>query len=304
MKYDVAVVADLCLDILLSGKVKPIYGQVEQYIDDYAIELGGSAAIFASQFTKLGGKVGFIGAVGEDTFGDILLRKLERLQISTDHIISKPGIKTSVSVGLSYFDDRAMLTYQGSMAALSAEDILNSKVLDQTCHLHIAGYFLLDQLFGFWPEVVREIQSKGITTSLDTNWSPNNDWKKVVELLPYINVFMPNEEEAKKISNKTDVMEAGAWLAKFCQIVVIKRGKDGATIFKDNFHFHTEVDPEISTDLKIADTTGAGDNFDAGFLREWLQGKPLKVCGMTAVKCGALSLTKIGGIQGQLQENL
>ncbi|MFN4764046.1 carbohydrate kinase family protein [Gillisia sp. Q332] len=304
MKYDVAVVADLCLDILLSGKVKPIYGQVEQYIDDYAIELGGSAAIFASQFTKLGGKVGLIGSVGEDTFGDILLQKLKHLHISTDHVIIKPEIKTSVGVGLSYYDDRAMLTFQGSMAALSAEDILNSKVLNHTCHLHIAGYFLLDQLFSFWPDVIIELQSKGITTSLDTNWSPNNDWKKVMELLPSINVFMPNEEEAKKISNKTDVIEAGTWLAKFCQIVVIKRGGDGATIFKDKVHFHTDVPQEISKDLKIADTTGAGDNFDAGFLREWLQGKPLKVCGMTAVKCGTLSLSEIGGIQGQLQENL
>ena len=304
MKYDVAVVADLCLDILLSGKVKPIYGQVEQYIDDYAVELGGSAAIFASQFTKLGGKVGLIGSVGKDAFGDILLQKLKSLQISTDYIIIKPEIKTSVGVGLSYFDDRAMLTFQGSMATLSAEDIFNSKILDQTCHLHIAGYFLLDQLISFWPKVVIELQSKGITTSLDTNWSPNNDWNKVMELLPYINVFMPNEAEAKKISNKTDIMEAGAWLAKFCQIVVIKRGKDGATIFKDNFHFHIDVPQEISKDLKIADTTGAGDNFDAGFLREWLQGKPLKVCGMTAVKCGTLSLSEIGGIEGQLQENL
>ena len=304
MKYDVAVVADLCLDILLSGKVKPVYGQVEQFVDDYAVDLGGSAAIFASQFAKLGGKVGLIGTVGDDAFGEILIKKLNDLNIPTNHVITKPEIKTSVGVGLSYFDDRAMLTYQGSMAALSVEDILNSKVLDQTCHLHIAGYFLLDQLFGFWPEVLIELQKKGITTSLDTNWAPNNNWNKVKELLPYINVFMPNEEEAKKISDKTDIMEAGAWLAKFCQIVVIKRGGEGATIFKEKFHFHTDVPQEISKDLKIADTTGAGDNFDAGFLREWLQGKPLKVCGMTAVKCGALSLSKIGGIQGQLQENI
>ena len=304
MKYDVAVVADLCLDILLSGKVKPIYGQVEQYVDDYAVDLGGSAAIFASQFAKLGGKVGLIGSVGDDAFGEILIKKLNDLHIPTNHVITKPEVKTSVGVGLSYFDDRAMLTYQGSMAALSVEDILNSKVLDQTCHLHIAGYFLLDQLFGFWPEVLIELQKKGITTSLDTNWAPNNNWNKVKELLPYINVFMPNEEEAKKISDKTDIMEAGAWLAKFCQIVVIKRGGEGATIFKENSHFHIDVPQEISKDLKIADTTGAGDNFDAGFLREWLQGKPLKVCGMTAVKCGTLSLSKIGGIQGQLQENI
>ena len=302
MKYDVAVVADLCLDILMTGKVKPVYGQAEQIVDDYAVELGGSAAIFASQFRKLGGKVGFIAAVGDDAFGSILLEKLSSLDISTENVIVKPEVKTSVGLGLSYFEDRAMLTYPGSMASLSAADILDSEVLKSTSHLHIAGYFLLEQLLDFWPEVLKDLQSKGITTSLDTNWSPDNDWDKVKELLPYINVFLPNEEEAKNISGKNDIVEAGKWLSEFSEIVVIKRGGEGASVFTGENIFHLEIPSDLSENLKIADTTGAGDNFDAGFIREWLQGKTLRECGETAIECGTLSLSEMGGIKGQLQE--
>lgn len=304
MKYDVSVVADLCLDILMSGRVKPVYGQAEQIVDDYAVEVGGSAAIFASQFRKLGGKVGFLANVGDDAFGSILLNKLSELDISTENIIVKPKVKTSVGLGLSYFEDRAMLTYPGSMASLTVKEVLNSEILKNTCHLHIAGYFLLDQLFDLWPEVLKELQSTGITTSLDTNWSPNNNWEKVKELLPYINVLLPNEEEAKKISGKNDVMEAGNWLSQFSEIVVIKRGGDGATLFTGKNHFHQQIPSELSSELKIADTTGAGDNFDAGFLREWLKGRSLRESCEKAILCGTLSLSEMGGIKGQFQEKM
>ena len=69
MRLEVVVIADLCADILVTADVRPIYGQVEQYAKDYELEVGGSAIIFASQFTKLGGNIGLIGTVGDDVFG-------------------------------------------------------------------------------------------------------------------------------------------------------------------------------------------------------------------------------------------
>ena len=69
MTFDVALVADLCADMLFKGDARPTYGQVEHFVDDYQIELGGSAAIFASQFTRLGGRVALYGMVGEDLLG-------------------------------------------------------------------------------------------------------------------------------------------------------------------------------------------------------------------------------------------
>ncbi len=303
MKYDVAVVADLCLDFLITGKVKPKYGQAEKLVDDYTLELGGSAAIFASQFSKLGGRVGLIGAIGQDLFGHFLIEKLNQNNISEENIIIKPDVKTSVGLGLSYYEDRAMLTYLGAMAELNAEDIFKSGVLANTGHLHIAGYFLLNQLYDFWPKILKDSDNKNFTTSLDTNWSPDDDWDKVKKLLPYIDVFLPNEQEALHISAKDNIVEAGKFLAGITKIVVIKRGEKGAMVFQGNSIKDVGVPNKLKQNLKIADTTGAGDNFDAGFIREWLLKKPLENCILQAISCGTQSLTKTGGIEGQLRKN-
>jgi len=58
---DVMCVSDLCVDLLLRGNVRPQFGQTEQLIGGYELELGGSANIFAVQFANLGGRAGVLG---------------------------------------------------------------------------------------------------------------------------------------------------------------------------------------------------------------------------------------------------
>jgi ribokinase len=300
MKPVIAVVADLCLDILFTGKVTPIYGQVEQYVDDYHIELGGSAGIFASQFTKLGGMVDLYGVVGKDFFGRFLKERLEELGISTCYLTALDAYKTAVGLGLARYDDRAMLTYKGSFDGVTASGIRKSGLLQKASHVHIASYFLLEQLQAFWLEEIPLLKQKGITLSLDTNWSPAEDWHKVHALLPYMDVFIPNEEEALRISGKTCIEEAGRWLSQQSKLVVIKQGEKGATVFNVHSIQHFTIPESLSTGLRIADTTGAGDNFDAGFMYAWLQGAPLRDCVTLAMRCGTSSLSFIGGIKGQI----
>ncbi|QHT68456.1 carbohydrate kinase family protein [Rhodocytophaga rosea] len=301
MKPIVAVVADLCLDILFTGEVIPIYGQVEQYVDDYHIELGGSAGIFASQFTKLGGSVDLYGVIGNDFFGRFLKERLQELNISTRYVTSSKSYKTAVGLGLAKGNDRAMLTYKGSFNGVTANGIMESGILQKASHLHIASYFLLEQLQAFWLEELPILKAKGITISLDTNWSPEEDWHKVHAILPYIDVFIPNEEEALRISGKADVEQAGSWLSHFGGWVVIKQGEKGATVFNGSSGQHFTIPESLSKGLKIADTTGAGDNFDAGFLYAWLKRASLKECVNLAMRCGTGSLSAIGGIEGQIQ---
>lgn len=299
VKYDVFVVADLCIDLLFTGKVRPQYGQAEQFVDDYTTELGGSAAIFASQFTKLGGNVGFLASVGDDVFGRILIDKLRSLNIGTRFIKLDPTEKTAVGLGLSDGHDRSMLTYAGTMFGIQPENI-TSELINQTKHWHIAGYFLLPQLWDFWKPFLQQIQQQGITTSLDTNWAPAGNWSQVREILPLVNVFLPNEAEAMHISGKDNLKAAGYWLAQRCDLVVIKCGAAGAITFEKGRVQTFAIPAELTENLTIADTTGAGDNFDAGFLRAWLLGKPLSECVQLAMKCGTSSLRAIGGIGGQI----
>ncbi|MFN7116966.1 MAG: carbohydrate kinase family protein [Saprospiraceae bacterium] len=300
-KYDIFVVADLCIDLLFTGNVRPRYGQAEQFIEDYTADVGGSAAIFASQFTKLGGKIGFLGKVGNDIFGDILLNKLKLLQISTEFVTIDKTCKTAVGVGLSDGKDRAMLTYLGSISALQPADI-QADWIENTRHWHIAGYYLLEQFQDFWLEFLPELKKRGITVSLDTNWAPHGDWHKVQNILPFINVLLPNEEEAMLISGRFDTIEAGKALAQLCELVVVKCGAEGAIAFQKDKITRFSIPDTLTEDLAIVDTTGAGDNFDAGFMRNWLLNKPLVDCVHWGMKCGTTSLKAIGGITGQVQE--
>ncbi|HZF17499.1 MAG TPA: carbohydrate kinase family protein [Steroidobacteraceae bacterium] len=303
MQFDVAVIADLCVDILIKGDVVPVWGQAEVFVEDYCLELGGSAGIFASQFARLGGKVGLYGKVGNDLFGHYLRDRITGLGIAADHVFTSERFRTPVGLGLIMKADRAMLTYRGCLQELSFEAVEASGLLAQAPHLHIAGYFLLEALRPHWPELLPRLRQQGMTVSLDTNWSPAGDWDAVREILGYVDVFAPNEEEALHISGTDNVEDALQWLSRLVKLTVIKRGARGAVASDRESGNRVDLPAESLDERSIADTTGAGDNFDAGFLYAWLKGAPLAHCVRLGVRCGTASLTRMGGIEGQLVGN-
>ncbi|HRE27240.1 MAG TPA: carbohydrate kinase family protein, partial [Anaerolineales bacterium] len=117
-ELDVLVVGELNADLILRGPITPAYGQVEQLLDDATLAIGSSSAIFACGVARLGLKVGFIGKVGDDLFGRFMVDSLRERGIDTRGIQVDPSVKTGLTVILSRDDDRALLTYLGSIAAL------------------------------------------------------------------------------------------------------------------------------------------------------------------------------------------
>jgi sugar/nucleoside kinase (ribokinase family) len=289
--------------MLFRGDVRPVYGQVEQFVDDYQIELGGSAAIFASQFTRLGGRVALHGVVGEDLLGRFLSERIAALGIGTQYLSTTSRSKTPVGLGLLTHDDRAMLTHKGCLHEVTVDSVQRSGVLSAARHLHIAGYYLLEELQPHWPALLASLESRGVTVSLDTNFSPLGNWDSVRAVLPYVDVFLPNEGEALHICGKDDLDEAGHWLAGVTGLTVIKRGAQGAVAFSGAERTQFAVPQSLLANLRIVDTTGAGDNFDAGFMFAWLRGATLADCVALGMKCATASLGAIGGIEGQLRED-
>jgi ribokinase len=300
MQFDVVVIADLCVDILMKGDVVPAWGQAEKFVDDCCVELGGSAGIFASQFARLGGTVGLYGKVGNDLFGHFLRDRITGLGISTERLFTSERLGTPVGLGLIRKDDRAMLTYRGCLPEITLDAVEASGLLTQAPHLHVASYFLLEALRPHWPEVLPRLRRQGMTVSLDTNWSPAGDWEAVREILGDVDVFAPNEEEALHVSGMDDVEDAGQWLSQQVKLTVIKRGAKGAVAFDGATGNRFELPGAALDERSIADTTGAGDSFDAGFLFAWLKGAPLDRCMELGARCGIASLARMGGIEGQL----
>jgi sugar/nucleoside kinase (ribokinase family) len=299
---EVMTLADVCVDLILTGDVRPRFHQVEQFVDDLSLQLGGSAAIFASQMARLGVSTALVGWVGADLFGDFVLSELEKAGVDIARLKKHPTVKTCVGLALSEKNDRAILTYSGTLNVSSPDD-LNPELLKSCRHWHIAGYFLMRHLQPAWVNWLELCRRSGITTSLDTNWDPAERWEGVCELLPLIDVFLPNEAEALAISQQTDVFSAARTLAQRGSLVVVKRGENGALAVKGDDFWELRMSESQIRPNHIVDTTGAGDNFDAGFLRAWLRTEKIDDCLTLAHKCAVSSLGYLGGVAGQICES-
>jgi sugar/nucleoside kinase (ribokinase family) len=212
-------------------------------------------------------------------------------------------VKTGLGVALAEPGDRAILTYPGTIDVLTGDD-LGAELVDACCHWHIASYFLMGGLRGVWPGWLRRMKTAGRSTSLDPNWDPQERWDGVVEVLPYVEVFLPNEVEAMAISGATCVRDAAEWLAARGPVVVVKRGANGVLAAGPGWRqeFQALGPPDLAE--TVADAVGAGDNFDAGFLRGWLLGWSIEDSVHLGQRCAARSLGGAGGIAGQLVMNV
>jgi sugar/nucleoside kinase (ribokinase family) len=215
----VLVVSDMCADLVVTGDVRPQFHQVEQIVGDYSLELGGSANIFASQMVKLGARIGVIGYVGPDIFGEFALRELQQISVDITRVKKQPSNKTGIGIALAEGDDRAILTYLGSIDATRDEDL--DEILLRSCqHWNIASYSLLRSLRSFWPHWLQKCRRAGITTSLDTNWDPGQSAGGNRRFAAHIDVFLPNEGEALAITGETDVGKAAKTIANMGPLTV------------------------------------------------------------------------------------
>jgi sugar/nucleoside kinase (ribokinase family) len=242
--------------------------------------------------------------IGDDSFGDFVLREMERHGVVTSHILRHSSMHTGITVSLSMQDDRAFVTHLGTIDSLSEADA-TEELLRETCHLHVGGYYLQSRLRPGLLQVLKRAHALGVTTSLDTGFDPSEGWDGGLrEALTEVDVFLPNETEAAGITGHHDPGQALASLADGCRIVALKLGADGALGWADGRMYEA-----AGIKVPVVDTTGCGDAFDAGFLCEWLAGKPMEDCLRLGNACGALVATAPGNAAhvlsaGRLQELL
>lgn len=291
--FDILVAGEINPDLILSGNVIPDFGQVEKLVDAATLSVGSSSAIFACGAARLGLKVGFIGLCGDDIFGHFMLDEMRKHNIDVSNVIVRADGQTGLSVILSQGPDRAILTHPGLIPFLKAEDITDS-LFRQTRHLHIASCFLQTSLQAGLPRLFERAHQFGITTSLDTNWDPQERWDSVREILPLVDVFLPNAAEACAIADMKNVRDAAIHLAEKTKIVAVKLGADGALGAQNH-----QLIQKSSLKVKVIDTVGAGDSFDAGFLYGYLKGWELEKALRMGVVCGSLSTRSCGGTESQ-----
>lgn len=294
-KIDILTFGDICVDLIINGNdVVPEFGQKEKLVEDYMLEMGGSCTIFACQAAKLGLKTAVAGKAGNDRFGEVVCRTLDEAGVSLSYIRKSDNIKTGISVCLNTGNDRAILTYSGTINAMGPEDI-DFELLKSVHHLHIGSYFLMKKLQPCYPAIIQTIKQNGGTISLDTNWDPEENWDSgVMEVIRLVDIIFPNENEAMAIMKEDNAQKALEKLKQIVPVVAVKMGKDGAVTHYNGKTFHTPA-----VDVNKADAVGAGDSFDGGFLYGYLTGKSIEECARIGCICGSLNTRASGGTRGQ-----
>jgi sugar/nucleoside kinase (ribokinase family) len=292
MKQDknILVVGELNIDLILNDiRGVPVVG-TEIMAGDMNITLGSSSAIFAANIAMLGISTSFCGMLGKDSFGKFILEELNRKHVNTDYITQSVDDKTGLTVVMNYSQDRAMVTYGGAMETFSLAHIPED--LSLFGHLHVSSYFLHKALKADIPALFKKAKEDGLTTSLDLQWDPENEWMfPFEECLPDVDVFLPNETEILLLTKLSSIEDAAIKLAPFANLIIIKRGTKGALAYdKGNF---IASPPMLHNNF--IDAIGAGDSFNAGFISRYLQGNPLESCLRFANLCGAINTTESGG---------
>ena len=294
--YDVITAMDLCVDLMMQlGAVLPEFGQKEQLVPDFHLEMGGSCSIFACQAAKLGLKTTGIGVLGQDSLGDFMENTLRGAGVDTRYVRRDPSMKTGLGVILCKPDgDRAILTYPGTIEGSKPEE-MGEDLLKHCRHLHIGSFYLLKNLQPHFAQYAKTVKAYGGTVSLDTNWDPEEIWDGGIwEVLPYVDIFFPNENEAKLITRTDSVEDALKKLQDKVPMIALKRGEHGAVLYTGGREYR--ADP---LKVSVVDTVGAGDSFDAGFVYGHLSGLDPETALRIGCICGSLNTTQSGGIVGQ-----
>jgi len=290
---EVCVVGELNLDLILYGLPADLVLDREHLASDMAFTLGSSSGIFAHNLCVLGTQVGFISKIGNDPLGKMATERLSEAGVDISRMKQGTGsTSTGLTVVLPYPQHRYMLTYPGTMFEMQYSDI-DMDYAQTARHLHLSSFYLHRALRPQILQLFRQAKESGLTTSLDTNDDPENQWAQdLLEVLKYVDIFFPNDREARKIARTDDLSQALNVLAELCKAVVVKRGSGAAICRSGNEQWSLAPPP-----VQVVDDVGAGDTFDAGFIHAYLLGAKLEDCLAFANIAAAYSVTKPGGTE-------
>ena len=290
--FDVIVVGELNVDLILNNIDSfPEMGK-EKIAANMDMILGSSSAIFASNLSTLGARVAFIGKIGDDSFGNLVLNSLQQKGVDTSMIISDPQLATGATIILNYGEDRAMVTHPGAMNYLTIDEI-DKDTLKKAQHLHFSSAFLQPGIKDDLARLFKMAREVNLTTSLDAQWDPAEQWDlNLQKMMPDINVLLPNQKEALYLSATKNIDEAlntfDNWGA---DIVAVKMDNQGSLV-RQNGKNNTLA---AFLNKEVVDSIGAGDSFNAGFIFKYIQGKDLAECQRFANVTGAINTTAAGG---------
>lgn len=246
---------------------------------------GGSAANTIVALTRLGYCTGYVGRVGEDPEGDLLLQSLQKVDLRGIIRGGQSGVCITLLLGDS--SDRSLVVFPNTNDVLTFDQI-NMDYINNCHFLHLTS-FAGEKPFETQKRALAELRPE-VKVSFDPGMLyAKRGIEALRPLLERTLIFFPSKQEVEVLTGKGWEEGSRELLGYGPQIVVCSLGAKGVHIFTEDHDFHMPA-----ADVQVVDTTGAGDVLVAGFLSGLLDGKSLRECAAFAVRIASQSTTGLG----------
>jgi sugar/nucleoside kinase (ribokinase family) len=263
--------------------------------DGMLLSIGGCAANTAVDLAKMEVDVAIAARVGADVFGRVVTDILRDARVDGSCLKTSAALETSQTLIVNVQgQDRRFIHTFGANSEFSAADI-PLPMLDRVKVLYVGGYLALPGVTQTeLAAVFATARARGVKTMLDIVIPGKADLSQFERLMPHVDIFLPNQQEAEIITGVHDPLEQAAIFQRLgAGTTIITAGGDGAILVQRDLRLRAGI---FAT--RVVDASGSGDAFDAGFIHGLLRGMGPEDCLRVASALGASCVRAIGTTPG------
>ena len=284
-RYDIIVAGDYFVDLVFTGLPKiPELGE-EVFSTGFEMLPGGSYNTVVAMH-RLGLKVGWAADFGNDRFSRFVLDYAENEKLDRSLFVFHHQSMRHITAAASFSQDRAFISYSDPQPAMPAA--MKKLPFASSRALYIPALY-----YGRWFNAgLSLLRVKNISLIMDGNASEVTlkNTPDAAKALQSSDLFLPNAREVRCLTGEQDLEKGIHMLLSLCPLVVVKDGIWGGYACDGSQLIHSPAIP-----VTPLDTTGAGDCFNAGFIKAWLDQRPLEECLKWGNIVGGLSTLALGG---------
>ena len=248
---------------------------------------GGPCAVALVAMSKLGVSSCYMGTLGDDMYGDYIKASFEKYGVDTRHIRRIPGEQSFHSFVLLNLQNssRTCIWNKGTVTPPTEEDV-DLEVLKNAKYLHLDGHQLDTAIYA-----AKKAREYGVKVSHDAGGT----YPGIERLLPYVDVLIPSEEFALKITGCDNAVDAARKLydTYHPETLIITQGVKGGLIWEDGKEVRYPSYP-----VNAIDSNGAGDTFHGAFVAARIKGMSVYDAACFASATSALKCTRFGAQEG------
>jgi sugar/nucleoside kinase (ribokinase family) len=255
---------------------------------------GGSAANTIAGLASFGGRGAFMGKVADDQLGQVFAHDMRAIGAHFANLPLTRGPATAVSmINVTPDAQRTMCTYLGASVEFTDDDV-DAATVEAAQIVYLEGYL-------FDAEAARRAFAKAaalahgagrkIALTLSDSFVVERHRGGLLGFIEnQVDLLFANETELLALFETSDFAEATEQLLRHCDLAAVTRSEKGSVILAKGEELHIAAEPVE----KVVDTTGAGDQYAAGFMFGLSQGRSLADCGRLASLAAAEVISHYG----------